>query len=184
MHTYTRPSLSARLLALVAAVGLLTGCSSQQEPNSFLLLNTDFEEFDSWGLPQPAFISTDQAHSGRFSCGVSQGVEYGFAYHTTLGKGGFVPSRLRLQGWTYLTSGLIRSTLVVVEVRCHGRRPAIWQGLNIDGVVRRYQKWEPITKTIDLPADLDPTDEVWVSVWCPERGAAKYFDDMTLEALR
>jgi hypothetical protein len=164
-------------------LGVLSGCSSAATERC-VLLNSDFEQFEGWANPLPPFLSTAQAHSGRYSYYVADGAEYVAPYHTTLGRCAFVPSRLRLRGWVYLTSGLIRSTKLVVEIRCHDRRPNIWRALNIDAVVRRYQMWEPITKTIHLPADLDPTDEVLVYVWCPERGAAKYFDDLTLEGWR
>ncbi|MDB5266970.1 MAG: hypothetical protein JWP58_10 [Hymenobacter sp.] len=161
----------------------MAGCA-KDESNVCVLMNSDFEQFDGWVPTLPPFLSEAKAHSGRYSYFVGAGAEFAGTYHTTLERCGFIPSRLQLRGWTYLSSGLIRATNVVVEVRCHDRRPNIWRALAIDQVVRRYQQWEPITKTILLPSDLEPTDEVWVSVWCPERGDSKYFDDLTLEAWR
>ncbi|WP_035565069.1 hypothetical protein [Hymenobacter sp. IS2118] len=172
-----------RVLGAWGGLSLLAGCGAAPEERC-VLLSSDFEQFEGWVSPLPSFLTTERAHSGRYSYYVGDGAEFVAPYRTTLEGCAFMPSRLRLQAWTYLTSGLIRSTKLVVEIRCHGRRPDIWRGLEVSQVVRRYQKWEHLTKTIHLPADLAPTDEVLVYVWCPERGAAKYFDDITLEGWR
>lgn len=166
-------------LGLLAAFG---SCRPATEPPC-LLLNTDFEQFEGWIRPLPAFLSTEQAHSGRYAYRVLPGEEFGSGFSTTLGACGFVPGRLRLSSWVYLPNGRVGSTYLVLSINCHGRRPDVWAGLQLSEVVKRYQRWEPVHKIIRLPSDLAPTDELKVYVWHAEpSGTVTWLDDLKLEA--
>ena len=164
-------------------LGLLAGCTTSGDDH-YLLVDSDFEQFQGWVDPLPAFLTTEKVRSGHYSFRVSDNTEFTNACHTTLEGLPFLPSKLRLQAWTYLPGRFIGSTMVVLQVNCHGRRPNLWSGLALEQVVTRYEQWEHLTKTISLPADLDPTDEVTVYVWCPTGGPPRYFDDFTLEGWR
>jgi hypothetical protein len=171
-------------LGCFATALLLAGCQTGAD-RPCVLVNSDFEQFEGWVRPLPEFLSTEQAHSGRYSYRVPTNVEYGVGYVTKLSACDVVPRRLRLSSWVYLSSGRIRSTKLVVQIMCHGRRPDVWESLEVQEVVKRYQQWEPIHKIIYLPDDLDPTDEVKVYVWHMEAGGeTTWFDDLKLEAWR
>lgn len=160
---------------------LLAGCHAPGRPAECVLLDSDFEQFDGWVQPLPAFLVTDQVHSGRYALRLAEGAEFGPAYHTTLGRCAYVPRRLHLSAWVYAPSGRIRSTILVTEVNCQGRRPNVWVGFELEGVVKRYQKWEFVHSTIQLPADLLPDDEVKVYLWHPEAsGERLWLDDIKL----
>lgn len=168
----------------LGALGLLAGCGIT-EKDAGELLNCDFEQFDGWVSAPPVSLSGERAHSGRFSYCLKPGEEFGSSYQASLARCPQPPTHLRLEGWTYLPSTPLGSTMLVIEVHCNGRRPDVWINLKIDQVVRRYEQWEHFTKTARLPADLEPTDEIKLYVWCPERGmATKYFDDLTLVGWR
>jgi hypothetical protein len=93
-----------------------------------------------------------------------------------------MPKRLKLSAWAYLPSGRVRANVVVVTVDCHGRRPNLWKGMNLDEVVTRYQLWVPVQKHISLPDDLLPTDELKVYLWRAEKdGELLFLDDLKLE---
>ncbi|MCR5887955.1 hypothetical protein LRS06_09215 [Hymenobacter sp. J193] len=174
-------TLFRRQLPAVVALLLLAGCSTPP-PTACVLLDTDFEQFDAWGVPAPPFLTSDQAHSGRFSYRILPGAEYGGSYLTKLDKCATLPRKLRVSGWVYAPSGRIRTTSIVVQVVCHGRRPDVWEALDVSEKVKRYQVWVPVQKYIRLPADLDPSDEVKVYVWHPDlTGEAAFFDDIKLE---
>lgn len=171
---------TVRCLRGLLCLGLLASCGAA-EKNTCVLLNCDFEQLDGWIPGRPESLTTDRARSGHYSYCMKPGEEFGSSYHILLADCPQIPTRLQLEGWTYLPGTPLGATVLVLEVRCHGRRPDVFAGLRIDQVVRRYEQWEHFTKTIRLPADLLPTDEVKLYVWCPERGnAAKYFDDLTL----
>ncbi|RZK47760.1 MAG: hypothetical protein EOO59_17455 [Hymenobacter sp.] len=159
----------------------MTGCRREQ----CTLLSSDFEQYAGWtaspGTEPPAWLTTEQAHSGRYSQRILAGQEYGAEYRTTLSQCGFVPRRLLLSAWVYAPSGRIGSTKLVVYVDCHGRRPAIWQGFDIEQVVKRYRKWEQVQQPFALPSDVEPGDEVKVLLWHPEpQGENIWLDDLRL----
>lgn len=170
--------------ALGTGLLVLAGCAPRAGEGSVLLRN-DFEQLAGWG-PAEAFLTTEQAHSGRYALRVPAGKEYGGGYRARLQDiCAFVPTRLRLQSWVYLPSGRTRATHLVVQVLCHGRRPDIWQSLQVDLVVQRYQKWERVFKAIRLPAGLEPSDELQLYVWHVDpTGEPTYFDDLTVEGWR
>lgn len=160
--------------------GLLTACSASADERC-TLLNSNFEQFEGWISPLPAFLTTEHVHSGRYACFIGQGAEYGPVYGTTLDACPFLPHKLRLSGWVYLPSGHV-STVLVVAINCHGRRPDIWEGLVLDEVVTRYQVWVPVQKHISLPDDLLPTDEIKLSIWHNYPNAeAAFLDDLKIE---
>jgi hypothetical protein len=158
---------------------LLAGCAANERCE---LLNSDFEQFTGWVSSLPEFLTTEQAHSGRYSYRMAAGTEFGPSYTTTFERCGFMPKRLKLSAWAYLPSGRVRANVVVVTVDCHGRRPNLWKGMNLDEVVTRYQLWVPVQKHITLPDDLLPTDELKVYLWRAEKdGELLFLDDLKLE---
>ena len=173
----------SRGLGALLLLGLLAGCRSTKEKET-VLLSTDFEEFEGWSQPVPAMLSTEKAHSGRYAYCVKQGDDFAGNYHASLSGCLEPPTMMRLEGWTYLPNVPIGSTMLVLEVHCHDRRPDVWKAISIDQVVKRYEKWEHFTKTFRMPGDLLPSDEIKLYAWCPERGPVKYFDDLKLVAWR
>jgi hypothetical protein len=174
--------LYLRLAGCVAGVAwLLSGCQQRnQEP--CLLVNSEFESDQGWETPLAPFLSTDQAHSGKYSYRLGQGAEYSSNYIVKLSQCGFMPRRLRVSAWVYLPNGRIRSTFLVTQVLCHGRRPDVWEGLEIASKVKRYQVWESIQKYIRLPDDLQPSDELKVYIWHTDpSGENIWFDDIQVK---
>lgn len=167
---------------IVWVAGLLVaGCRREQG----MLLQSDFEQYEGWtdsaGTKPPAWLTTTHAHAGRYSQSIPAGQEYGAEYRAALNKCGFVPRRLLLNTWVYLPSGRTGSTELVVYVDCHERRPAIWRSIHLEQVVKRYQKWEQVQQTFPLPSDVEPGDEVRVSLWHPEPlGENIWLDDLRL----
>jgi hypothetical protein len=172
----------AYLGAVLAGLSMsLAGCQRAERPSECLLVESDFEQFEGWVAPLPAVLSTEHVHSGRYAEHLADGMVYGPPHLTKLAKCDFVPRRLRLQAWVYLPSGRIRSTNIIVEIDCHGRRPNIWTGLEIEQAVRRYQKWERVQKYIHLPADMEASDELKMYLWHPEtNGENLWLDDIQL----
>ncbi len=164
------------------ALGLsLTACATAGQ-ESCTVFTSDFEQFQGWVSPLPSFLTTDLAHSGRYAYRMAREEEFGPGYATTLETCPFVPRELRLSGWVYLPSGRI-STSLVLAINCHGRRPDVWEGFNLDEVVTRYQVWVPVQQHIRLPDDLLPTDELKFYVWHQQISSdVATLDDLKLEA--
>lgn len=160
---------------------LMVGCHAARPAAECVLLDSDFEQFDGWIQPLPAFLNTEQAHTGHYSLRLAEGAEYSPSYHALLDRCSFIPRHLYLSAWVYAPSGRMRSTKLVTEINCHGRRPNVWVPFELEEVVKRYQKWEFVHRTIHLPIDLEATDELKVYVWHPETGGERiWLDDIKL----
>lgn len=161
----------------LCSILFLTACSATEGPCT--IFESDFEQFQGWVSPLPSFLTTDYVHSGRYAYHMDRKEEFGPGYATTLGDCPFVPTQLQLSGWVYLPHGVVSSVLVVA-INCHGRRPDIWKGFYLDEVVTRYGVWVPIQDYIKLPDDLEPSDELKFYVWHQNR----YFDVAFLDDLK
>ena len=172
------------LLALAGGLAQ-AGCHGADYKTKCVLVSSTFEQYEGWVSSLPAVLSAEQAHSGRYSERLGRGVGAGPAHRVLLGNCGFMPSRLHLGAWVYLPSGRIRSTDIVVEVNCHGRRPTMRLSLEIEQNVKRYQKWEYVQKYIRLPADMKATDELSVYLRHLEsEGDNLWLDDIQLTGER
>jgi len=174
--------MKRRLYYLCLLLGLLSLASCRKSKPIFTVF-TDFDHLAGWVNPLPTFLTTEQAYSGKYSYRMSPGAEYGPGYSTTLAAlASSMPHELYLRAWVYLPSGRIRATMLVVVVNCHGRRPDVWNAINIDQTMARYQIWAPVQKYIPLPHDLQPTDELTFYVWHSDpNGDLLFLDDLTLE---
>lgn len=164
----------------VVLVAALTGC---QGPPT-VAFASDYEEFTGWSTqPPPPGFTSEQAHSGTHAIKIEQNQEFTPAYSGTLGTSlPFLPRQVALNAWAYLPDGRVRSSMLVVTVQCHGRRPDVWVALNLDQVVKRYGQWVSVQHRVSLPADLAPDDQLLAYVWHREAGTVFYLDDLSFEA--
>lgn len=170
-----------RVFAFLGGVGVSTGLAGCQAPPE-VVINCDFEGFEGWTTLPPS-LTTEQAHSGQHAIKIEQSREYTPVYSQKLGGVlPHAPRHLRLHAWAYLPDGRIRGSVLVVQVLRQGRGRDVWQGLNLDQVVKRYAKWEPVQHTIELPPGLNPNDSFLIYIWHREPGTAFYLDDFQLEA--
>ena len=158
---------------------LLTACGPAPE----ILLDTDFDHFQEWGLQPPGGLTDQMAHSGRYAIKTEVGQDYSATYSTTLERLSFVPRKLDLSMWAWLTNGRTREIGVVVQVLREGRGPDFWTALPLEQVVKRYGQWEHVNHTVYLPADLNPADRLKVYLWHQDtRAEATYLDDLRIVA--
>jgi hypothetical protein len=120
---------------------------------------------------------------------VGQGLEFGtLSAGTWANLGQHRQLRLRLWGW--LQNPQQRSAYLMIVSQRPGATPGApaeeksRYGFNLCEVIRRYQQWVPATYTVELPPDLQPTDEVAIYVWVPSgHPDAVYIDDFSIEYL-
>jgi hypothetical protein len=169
---------------LLGLLVLLSACGGLGA-NPFRVAELDFEQ-PGPGIGPPPGLPGFRAHSGANVLTVATGTEFTPIYPARalgLAVPAGVPRRLRLRAWVWLPSGRTRNTVLVATVNCGGRRPDVWQGLSLNQVVRRFQKWERVELPVTLPADLVPFDQLTVYVWHQEAdGEPTYVDDVEIDA--
>lgn len=181
MLTLRRTRGSARLrCGLAAGVALLLAACG---PAPEVLLDTDFDHFQEWGITPPAGLSDQLAHSGSYAIKTEPGLDYAGTYSTPLARLSFVPRQFDLSMWVNLTNGRTREIGLVVQVQRDGRGPDVWTNLPLQEVVKRYGQWEHVEHTVYLPHDLSPEDRLKVYLWHQDLGGeATYLDDLRIVA--
>lgn len=168
-----RGGLVASALLLLAACG----------PKPEVLLDTDFDHFEEWGIAPPAGLTQEGYHSAPCSIKTEPGMEFAATYVTPLSRLSFVPRRFDLSMWVNLTNGRTREIVFVVQVLRDGRGKDVWQNLPLQEVVKRYGQWEHVEHSVYLPGDLTSEDRLKVYLWHQDLGGeATFVDDLRIVA--
>jgi hypothetical protein len=135
----------------------------------------------------PVLPSPEQAHTGQFAAKVDQARSsalLGGATWQALGR----PHHLRLRFWMWQSSLGLNSanlTLLVQRPDPAGGAPGLVYArqLVLNEAVRQRRHWKPSTWFISLPRELQPTDEVALSMWGSFIGAKEsvFIDDVIFE---
>ncbi|GAB3878050.1 hypothetical protein GCM10028824_39230 [Hymenobacter segetis] len=173
---------------LVLALATLAGCgdkNGKSRPDNFLAGN-DFEEIEGWNgdAPLPVSLTREKAHSGIYSMRVGPDVEYASGFIGTVGK--ISPTRLtkiKIKGWVFVPAGQPGGAIVtqVIDPDKQGASPLLWEALSLETAVKKRAEWVEIEKTLTMPANLSPTNKLYMYLW---RGASPtsvaYIDDMEI----
>lgn len=172
-------------VSVAAAMGLLVlaGCSSNTETETpaNLITQNDFEGLDGW-VPGTPSLTTEKAHSGRFSTKVDKDAEYSLSYVNLLGKASAARiQKIKLSGWVLLAGPKATATVVVQVVDpAQDNKQVFWEGIDLSKEVKKTNEWTEVSKEFTLPANLEAGHQLRVYMW---RGGAEqpaYLDDLTL----
>ncbi|UOQ75534.1 hypothetical protein MUN84_12625 [Hymenobacter sp. 5516J-16] len=144
----------------------------------------DFEALDGWGTPVPS-LTTEQAHSGRFSIKVDGAQEYSFNYSNALGKASTNRiSKLMINGWA-MRAGKDGTATLVIEITdpAQNRKQLFWQSINFADELKEVNQWQPFKREFVLPAGLTADKELRVYLWRNSAAQPAYLDDLTLTRL-
>ncbi|HEX8657840.1 MAG TPA: carbohydrate binding domain-containing protein [Hymenobacter sp.] len=178
--------MQKKLIAAIILTNLsLASCSTKSETvnNSNILASSDFDNLIGWAgdLPSLATLSKVRAHSGRYSTSVQPGFDYSLGYSNALGKlVDHRPEKLTISAWVLVPNDQANARLVI-EIK----DPANSQGLLYDGtelrtVVKEFNNWQRIEKTITVPATAGATSNLVIYMWRADSRDPVYLDDMQI----
>ncbi|GAB3878075.1 hypothetical protein GCM10028824_39300 [Hymenobacter segetis] len=170
-----------RLLQTTLAVALaatLGGCRPAPEEPGFIL---DFENLSGWQPEGTPWLTTVRARSGQHACLADANSEFTAHYTTSAGQLG-MPRRVRLGAWVWLPSNRLKAG-IILQVK-HGSEQRFWGVLPVTSP-RRIQQWEHAQCDLILPDDIEPGDEVSLSVWQTSITREDFYvDDISIEKIR
>lgn len=147
------------------------GCRSGTDKH---LLYLDFE-----GEPAVvAGLSTEQAYSGSRAAKVIGPADTLLLRYPRLSLSASRHMRLSAQLWLARSSA--RYPPLVGEVYRQGV-PIYRHELPLDEVVKRYDAWVPVTTLLRLPREVEPTDELRISLILNQPDTRVYLDDLALD---
>lgn len=169
---------AAALLALS-----LSACSDGSSPSSSekLLAANDFEQLAGWigDNPAGATLTTDKAHSGKYSVVVKPGSDYGLGYGNVLSKlSGTRPAKIAVSAWV-LVPNKDAGAVLVTEIKDPAtNKTLLWAGLDCGKQVKKFNEWQKVEKTIDIPAEATAASRIQIYPWRGGGGQPVYVDDV------
>ncbi|HEX8328674.1 MAG TPA: hypothetical protein VF629_14120 [Hymenobacter sp.] len=147
-----------------------------------VLMTADFEQSMGWGDANPASLTTDKAHSGKWSARVKPDVTYGYTYSRPLGDLNATPlSHMMLEGWVLReASGSTAKLVVQVTTSVTDETNVFYTALPVASVVPKFGEWTAVKVPINLPTSATGTNRIKVYLWNDQSTATTYLDDVRL----
>ncbi|SHJ35599.1 hypothetical protein SAMN02745146_2898 [Hymenobacter daecheongensis DSM 21074] len=174
---------------LPAAALLLTlslaGCSPKTDDaqSANVLAENDFDHLDGWAgdLPALATLSKTKAHSGAYSTSVRPGFDYSLGFSNVLGKlTDRRPQKITISAWVMLPNDQANARLVVEIKDPNKSDDLLYKALELRSVVKKYNEWQQVEQTIEMPATAAVTSRLLVYLWRADSNEPVYLDDMKI----
>lgn len=178
----------SRYLASSLAVVLLASCNYQRAyppVREHQVFFNDFENLAGW-LPEPApSLTTERAHSGRYSVKVDPEHPFSITYHLKLGDTfSMRPRRMRLSAWAWVEDSSDDAQLTFSMSAAND--PQEKSKLYTQAFLANnwpYKRWTQISRDIDLPPEVSSQAVIAVYLWLNGAPHTVYTDDWELTEL-
>ena len=172
--------LAAPLLGLLAACQPATTAPTATSPD--VLTTTDFEQSIGWGDADGASLTTEKAHSGRWSVRVQPDVPFGFTYARQLGDLSTTPMHtLQLDAWALrVAAGSTAQLVVQVTASKTDETNVFYYAHPLATAVPTLGEWTAVRVPINLPTSASGNNRLKVYIWNGSATAPTYLDDVTL----
>lgn len=191
LFQYPTPPAGAGWRRGAGGVGLallLAGCHYHQaypDVREHRVFFNDFEQLAGW-LPEPApTLTTERAHSGRYSVKVDSAHPFSVTYHFKLGdKFSMRPRRMRLSAWAWVEESGDDAQLTFSMSAPNdpqNKSKLYTQVFLVDNWP--YKRWTHVSRDIDLPPEVSSQAEVAVYLWVNSAYRPVYTDDWELTEL-
>ena len=172
----------------LAALSLLGACHSDPAQGQYVgdsITRTDFDDLLGWGA-DPAALTREHAHSGRFATFVGPGRDYSLTYRLPLGQASVHTVRaVEIDAWVYLPSSSAAASLNVQLGRAGAGSdapPLYAEQLNLLDQVHEFGKWVPVHRTFVLPEGAPGESELRIFLWRQSSPEPVYLDDLHVKA--
>lgn len=176
-----------RFSAFLVLIGLLSACKANSDSaagaaDAAVLTTANFEQSIGWGDADPASLTTEKAHSGKWSVRVKPDVPFGYTYSRTLGELSATPlTRMQLQGWVLrVAPGSTAKLVVQVNAGSTDETKVLYTAFPVEQAVPKFGEWTAVSVPLTLPTSAAGTNKIKVYLWNDQGTAPTYLDDVTL----
>lgn len=186
MTTFFREMLR-RLLPL--GLGLTVACSASTDTDGTVLLTQDVEGIVGWNNVRASEqdadpITTNPAHSGKYALRVGPGLEYGLTFKQLLGNlTQKRPVALALSYWCLASEEDTKATVVLALERPSTGKLMVHHATPLKEFVKTTGVWTLVTERVQVPAEVEFSDQLTLYPWRGASATATYFDDLEIRAL-
>ena len=177
-----------RHVAFLGALGLLSAChadggsSSRPVSDASVLTTSDFEQTIGWGDSDSPSLTTERAHSGKWSVRVTPDVPFGYTYSRTFGNMSSTPlTHLVVEGWALRTApGSTAKLVVQINVSATDETKVSYSAFPIEQAVPKFGEWTAISVPITLPTGTKGANKLKMYLWNDQGTSPTYLDDVIL----
>ncbi|SFQ71699.1 hypothetical protein [Hymenobacter arizonensis] len=176
-------SISRGLLPFLGMM-LMGGCHPRDEQANgtlHLLMQTGFEEPSGWVSQMKPLLTTEKAHSGKYSLRVDEKHPSAVIYQKALGAlCAHRPRQFRLSAWVWVP-GLSNEVALQVSVYNPGNTQPVLNEPLYTTDARIFGKWYHVSQEYNLPNNTTSQSQFVISVIGEETTAPVYVDDLQLK---
>ena len=181
-------------IAIALVPGLtLAGCHYKQvypAVRQHRVFFNDFEQLAGW-LPAPApTLTTERAHSGRYSVRVDAEHPFSITYRLKVGEHfSMRPRRMRLSAWVWMESSRDDAQLVFTMGVPGNTDPQDKSKLYVpiylldNWPTWPFKRWTQVNRDVDLPPELSSKAEIAIYLWYGGASHPVFTDDWELTEL-
>lgn len=167
---------------LAIALGACSGSGSADLPAGVITRN-DFENVQGWGGANEGSVTTEKAHSGKYSICVNPQIEYSYTYSRQLGQmSSGKPKRLTVSGWAWVPDKEAKAALILeIKHSPEKNTPVFYEGMELAATIQGFKSWEKVSKTYVLPDSVAITNQVRLYMWRGSSPRPVYLDDISIK---
>lgn len=175
-----------RATLFLLGFGLLTAChtntGSAPVADASVLTSSDFEQATGWGGTESASLTTEKAHSGKWSVRVTPETPFGYTYSRTLGAMSSTPlTNLVVEAWVLRTApGSTAKLVVQVNNSATDETKVSYTAFPIEPAVPKFGEWVAIKVPISLPSSAKGENTLKMYLWNDQGTSPTYLDDVVL----
>ena len=178
-----KPVLFLGIAALATALGACSKDHSLEKLPEGMITRNDFENVQGWGAANEPSVTTEKAHSGKYSVVTNSQIEFGYTYVRQMGQmTGGKPKKLTITAWAWVPDK-DASAAVVVDVKHSPEKgnQVFYAGLDLAHTVTKFKEWEQVSKTFVLPDSIASANVCKVYMWRGSSPRAVYLDDVSIQ---
>lgn len=148
-------------------------------------MSNDFESIYGW-LPEPQnpTLTTEKAHSGKYSIKVDNVYDFSMTYRTPLGRlHNSRIKKIKIEAWAFVPSAKTPVALItVIDPAEASDKSLLWESLDLNVAVKgEFGKWVKVSKDITVPAEATFNSRLSIYLWRngPVPGPT-YLDDIVI----
>ncbi|MDB5234646.1 MAG: hypothetical protein JWR44_1639 [Hymenobacter sp.] len=177
-----KPFLLLGIAALATTLGACSKNNSSDMPEGMVTRN-DFENVQGWSGANEPSVTTEKAHSGKYSVVTKPQIDFGYTYARTLGQmTGGKPKKLTVTGWAWVPDKDANATIVVdIKHSPTNGSQVYYAGMELARTVKKFNEWQEVSKTFVLPDSIASINQCKVYMWRGSSPRPVYLDDVTIQ---
>jgi hypothetical protein len=173
-------------VALLFFALVLSSCADKPkvQPLVELAASNDFEQLVGWvgNYPSLNTLTKEKAHSGVYSTTVRPSMDFSISFSSALSAVSMRrPKKIIVSAWVLLPSEQANAKLVAeIKTADAAGTMLFYQATELAKEVKKFNEWQQVEKTIELPANVPATGLLQIYMWRAGSNEPVFMDDIKI----